>query len=207
MIDAYAEVSLPVADATALQAPIAVDGVERGDAGPIGVRDVELLDAVASDAAPVDAADPGDAGLIAEAPPRRPRDASTTNDTSGVQPAEKQHRVRVLASDGPVHVRGGGQRGLAPWSSTPLPDGESLALHVTGGTSPLVAVVRVRNRKGGLTASIGAPPGEVHKVDCAGRAPGETPIFGVAVGAGGVACRLEASDGRTMSFVLLDVAE
>jgi|GEM_PF-1028456 len=185
------------------------DALARTVSDVVAVRDTEsitvldLAPVIALDTAPVIALD-----TVPSQDAELPTDARIRQrDAVGAAPATSRHRVRVAAPDGPVHVRGGGMAGLAPWLSPPLPEGESLALHVTGGVRPLVAVVRVRMRKSGLTASIGAPPGEVHKVACAGRAGAETPVFGIEIDPGGVACRLEASDGRTMSFVLLDVAE
>jgi len=162
-------------------------------------------------AGPDPLASPGDSTLIEatfeDTQARRPRDTEAPRDIAAVT-SEGAHRIRISATDGPVHVRGGGKGGLAPWSSDLLAEGDSMPLHITGGARPLTAVVRVRNRKNaGLTASIGAVEGMVYDVSCAGRAKQQTPVFGIDVSAGGVPCRLEASDGRTMAFVLVDVAE
>jgi len=116
--------------------------------------------------------------------------------------------LKVTAPGGPVHVRGGGVRGLAPWTSPPIVRGDPITLHLTGGANPMVAVVRARLKGERLVVSIGAPAGQVHRVACGGAATRETPVLDLRVpvgAAGGLPCRLEASDGRTMSFVLSDV--
>ncbi len=117
---------------------------------------------------------------------------------------ELRRRLRVLAADGPVHVRGDSSRGLAPWSSPPIAVGSAITLTLTGGAQPLRATVRVQSGKAGLVASIGAE--EVLRVTCGGRVA-QTPLIGLGLGEAGVRCRLEADDGRSMAFVLLDVSE
>jgi serine/threonine protein kinase len=119
-------------------------------------------------------------------------------------PRALQHRLRVVANDAPVHVRGPTSRGLAPWSSEAITTDGALSVTLTGGTQPLRATLRVKATQAGLVASLGAD--EVLRVTC-GTRNGQTPLFGIGLGAAGVPCRLEADDGRSMSFVLFDVSE
>ncbi len=136
-----------------------------------------------------------------------PTDTTPVRDTTReVVAAERRHRVRFTAPAGPVHVSGFGSRGLAPVTSEVLPDGQAIAFHLAGGASPLDATLRVRMKDGQLSASIGAPA-DTHYTVTWGGAEHVTPVFGLAVPPGGVTCRLVASDGRAMTFVVADVVE
>ena len=61
---------------------------------------------------------------------------------------------------------------------------DPLTLHLTGGAEPMVAVVRARLHEARLVVSIGAPPGEVHRVACGSAATRETPVLDLALECG-----------------------
>ena len=108
--------------------------------------------------------------------------------------------VTVSSLDGPLHVSGLGVQDLAPKTTSPLELSASGLLRLTGGTPPLIALVRVAHQDSGLAATVGAPPGEVYEVTCGGR-PRPTPAAGLSIGQR-LACRVTAPDGRVLGFAL-----
>lgn len=205
-----------ITDATSPTLLFPLPDADAREGGPEEARD-EPADAVADAAAdstggPAETTSGSDgvASASAETEPAEVTNAGTRRpprrDTRVVA-AAKPRRVRVVSTGGPLHVSGGGVRGLAPYLSPPLEPSAALALRLTGGQTPMQAVVRVRMRQDRLIASIGAAAGEVFDVNCRGRTAAQTPLFGLPVPAAGLSCRLEASDGRNMAFVLSDVGE
>ncbi len=196
------EAEAEIHEAPAEVGPVAsaeVDGASEAEVAASGARE--------DDVGPDDAGDAADAiGEAADAVVvARIEDARRGREVRAA--AARVHRVRV-EGEGALHVRGGGVRGLVPYLSPPLAEGEALALHVTGGSTPFSAVVRVRIKGERVVASIGAGrQPEVYEVACGGAPVRETPVFGLAVGAGGLSCRLTTRDGRSMSFVLSDVVQ
>ncbi len=134
-------------------------------------------------------------------PTPTPTPAPTTTPT----PTPPLRPITIRPTDGPVHVSAGGRADLAPFELRPTP-GTPLLMRLTGGSPPMSAVVRVIRDPASsrLSATLGAPPGEVHQVACGSRPAKPTPLPGLSIPSSGVTCRITATDGRAFAFTLLD---
>jgi hypothetical protein len=179
--------------------PRAGGDVSEGPAPPDTPADAQ--------ASATDDAHPGHADDAAPPPERRdiaPRPATTTR----AKPVAEAAPVEVRPAGGPVHVDAGGHRGLAPQRSNELAPGAHAVLRLTGASPAFSVLVRAKrdDTSGAVSATIGAPVGELHRVQCGERPETPTPTLGVPVPPGGITCRFTAADGRTFSARLTDTA-
>jgi hypothetical protein len=113
-------------------------------------------------------------------------------------------KVLVRAVDGPVHVAGPDDTGLAPRATPTFGPDEVVVLRLTGGARPMKATVRLTRQGGRVLATVGAPRDTVLQVTCGNAPERPTPVAGLIVGPEGLTCRLRSDDGRTMAFALVD---
>ncbi len=135
-------------------------------------------------------------------PDGRPRASATPREV----PAPQAAAVEVRPAGGPVHVDAGGRRGLAPQRSDALGPGDHTLLRLTGASPAFSVLVRARRDAGSdaVSATIGAPAGELHRVQCGDRPETPTPTLGVPIPPAGITCRFTAADGRTFGARLGD---
>jgi len=198
-------VGLALALPGASSAPTSTQGRALGVLTTIAPRVVTPADVVAvADVVEVGATD-------VAAPIEVVRDV-TSVEVSAPRPRPQAHHVHVRPGDAhALHVAGGAQRGVARSAGGPewvLADGDKVMIEVTGGEPVFFARVRLAVRGSQLVAVIGAGRDAVVLHARCGSREGPTPLVGVAVPAGGaLSCRLEAPDGATMSFVVVDEPE
>jgi hypothetical protein len=112
--------------------------------------------------------------------------------------------LEIAPDGGPLHVEGGGAKGLAPIRTGPLAaDATLLTLH--GGPDGMPpAIVRVQRSGDRLTASIGTRPDRhFNRISCGGRDVGETSAVGIPL-AGATRCSVFGDEG-SMAFALVVV--
>ena len=143
-------------------------------------------------------------------PIRRPKPTSaparTLHPTRPKPAADPQaFALRITTGgSGPIHVRGGGTKGLAPQTTAPLSAGQSQLVTLTGGGDPFKARVRVTRGDNALYVNIAAPPGAVYAIRCGAR-PSAAAIVKLPISQP-TRCLVTDAQGRSMAFGLQQVA-